>query len=82
MFALWMFGSFMENYLGGKKFLLFYLLCGLGSGLLVQLTVPYSAGVFAQSAAGIQTATQNNVSAAEIISVYKQQYSAIGASGA
>lgn len=82
MFGLWMFGSFMESYLGGKKFLLFYLVCGVGSGLLVQLTVPYSAGVFAQSAAGLQSAVQNNVDAAGIIAAYKEQYSAIGASGA
>ena len=34
MFALWMFGSTLENYWGPKKFLIFYLLCGLGAGLL------------------------------------------------
>lgn len=34
MFALWMFGSTLENYWGPKKFLIFYLLCGIGAGLL------------------------------------------------
>src|SRR5580700_4530198 len=31
MFALWMFGAQIENIWGGKKFLLFYLACGLGA---------------------------------------------------
>lgn len=31
MFALWMFGSVLENYMGSKRFLLFYLICGLGA---------------------------------------------------
>lgn len=34
MFALWMFGSVLENYLGAKRFLLFYMASGLGAGLL------------------------------------------------
>lgn len=34
MFALWMFGNTLENIWGAKRFLLFYLLCGLGAGLI------------------------------------------------
>jgi len=30
MFALWMFGSVLENLWGAKRFLIFYLACGLG----------------------------------------------------
>lgn len=33
MFALWMFGSIVENVWGPKRFLIFYLICGLGAGL-------------------------------------------------
>lgn len=33
MFALWMFGNVMENYWGAKKFLIFYVVCGLGAAL-------------------------------------------------
>lgn len=33
MFALWMFGANMENIWGPKRFLLFYLVCGIGAGL-------------------------------------------------
>ena len=34
MFALWMFGNTLENIWGPKRFLLYYLLCGLGAGLM------------------------------------------------
>lgn len=34
MFALWMFGSILENLWGPKRFLVFYLSCGVGAALL------------------------------------------------
>lgn len=34
MLALWMFGSLLENHWGAKRFLQFYLITGLGAGLL------------------------------------------------
>lgn len=34
MFALWMFGSLLENVWGGKRFLQFYLICGLGAAII------------------------------------------------
>lgn len=34
MFALWMFGSSIENVFGSRKFLIFYLLAGISAGLL------------------------------------------------
>ncbi|WP_152270832.1 rhomboid family intramembrane serine protease [Agriterribacter humi] len=34
MFALWMFGSALENYLGPKRFLFFYMICGIGAAML------------------------------------------------
>ncbi|MFL9482013.1 rhomboid family intramembrane serine protease [Chitinophagaceae bacterium LWZ2-11] len=33
MFVLWMFGSTLENLWGPKRFLIFYLVCGLGAAL-------------------------------------------------
>src|SRR3954464_6364787 len=33
MLALWMFGSILENLWGPKRFLIFYLMCGLGAAL-------------------------------------------------
>ena len=34
MFALWMFGNQLENVWGGKRFLIFYMLTGLGAAVL------------------------------------------------
>lgn len=34
MFALWMFGSTMENYWGGKRFLVYYMITGLGAAAM------------------------------------------------
>lgn len=39
MFALWMFGYVLENYWGARRFLFYYLVCGVGAGL-VNLLVP------------------------------------------
>ena len=33
MFALWMFGAVLENYWGGKRFLTFYLVSGIGAAI-------------------------------------------------
>lgn len=33
MFALWMFGRILESDLGGKRFLTYYMICGIGAGL-------------------------------------------------
>ena len=33
MFALWMFGSVIERVWGPKKFLFYYICCGVGAGL-------------------------------------------------
>ena len=43
MFAVYMFGRILEQYWGSKRFLVYYLVCGIGSGL-VQLAVCYFAG--------------------------------------
>lgn len=34
MFALWMFGNALENLWGSKRFLIYYLVCGLGAALI------------------------------------------------
>lgn len=40
MFALWMFGNALENVWGPKRFLVFYMVTGIGAGIL-QLLVMY-----------------------------------------
>lgn len=42
MFALWMFGSDLENVWGGRHFLFYYLLTGVGAGLVDVLLEPAS----------------------------------------
>ncbi len=37
MFGLWMFGCVIENVWGPKKFLFYYITCGIGAGLLQEL---------------------------------------------
>lgn len=37
MFALWMFGSVIESVWGPKKFLFYYISCGIGAGLMQEL---------------------------------------------
>jgi membrane associated rhomboid family serine protease len=78
MFTLWMFGTHLERYLGSKRFLIFYLICGVGAAICIQLSIPFSASQFAKSAEAVST----GMSVPELIEAYKQQYSAIGASGA
>lgn len=41
MFALWIFGSVLENTWGEKKFLTFYLVCGIGAALFYMATLQY-----------------------------------------
>jgi membrane associated rhomboid family serine protease len=43
MFALWMFGKELENYWGPKRFLFFYLVCGVGAAA-AHLGVQYLTG--------------------------------------
>ncbi len=37
MFALWMFGRIMEQVFGARRFIVFYLVCGVGAGLMQEL---------------------------------------------
>ena len=41
MFALWMFGSILENLWGPKRFLIFYMACGLGAAALHMIVLYY-----------------------------------------
>jgi len=40
MFALWMFGTILEQFWGAKRFFIFYMVCGIGAAL-VQMLVAY-----------------------------------------
>lgn len=45
MFALWMFGMELENIWGSKKFLMYYLMCGVGAGLANLFLAPMFSSV-------------------------------------
>jgi rhomboid family protein len=50
MYALWLFGSVLERIWGAKKFLIFYLVCGLAAGLTQMFFVPNGAAIGASGA--------------------------------
>ena len=78
MFALWMFGSVIERVWGPKKFLFYYICCGVGAGFtqeLVQYITYEMQGIAAYqyvNADGVQMTTD----------AYINLWTTIGASGA
>lgn len=77
MFALWMFGNTLENIWGSKRFLLFYMVCGIGAGLCQEL-VQYIQ--YTSSLAQYETVNMSG----RIISMdtYLNMMTTVGASGA
>lgn len=73
LFTLWMFGTPMENRWGSKKFLTFYMITGIGAGLL------YSAVNVMEYYSDAQDATPARV---EYLKQVFSQMRVIGASGA
>jgi membrane associated rhomboid family serine protease len=41
LLALWMFGGELESYWGSKKFLFYFLFCGIGAGICTVVFTPY-----------------------------------------
>ena len=52
MFALWMFGCVVEKAWGTRRFLVYYLVCGVGAGL-IQEVAQFVAWNYAQSSPGL-----------------------------
>ena len=78
MFALWMFGRIIENVWGEKKFLLYYLTCGIGAGLVqegAQLANFYFSGLADYSLVDIGGTTM-------AVADFVNTWTTIGASGA
>ena len=78
MYALWMFGSVIERVWGSKKFLFYYICCGVGAGFTQELVqyITYSMEDIAAyqyvNAGGVQMTTD----------AYINLWTTIGASGA
>ena len=77
MFAVWMFGRVLENTWGPKKFLFYYLLCGVGAGLIQELVQYIDYAVNLSHYDGVQTGT-GVIPMAEFINMWNT----VGASGA
>lgn len=77
MFAVWMFGRILEQTWGAKKFLTFYLICGIGAGL-VQEAVQYIYYITVLS-----EYTGVNIGASVVpMGTYLNMMTTVGASGA
>lgn len=50
MYALWLFGAALERMWGPKKFLIFYLICGLAAGVTEMFLVPIGFAIGASGA--------------------------------
>jgi membrane associated rhomboid family serine protease len=46
MFALWMFGRDLENHMGSQRFLVFFLVCVVGSGFIQLLVAAWQGGLY------------------------------------
>src|SRR6185437_7747378 len=41
MLVLWMFGAILENYWGAKRFINFYMICGIGAAIAQMVMIPW-----------------------------------------
>lgn len=77
MFALWMFGNTLENIWGSQRFLLFYMVCGIGAGLCQEVVQYIQYTTLLADYASVNTGGQ-------IVSMdtYLNMMNTVGASGA
>ena len=78
MFALWMFGNTLENIWGSKRFLWFYMLCGIGAGLCQEVVQ------YIQYVTTLAQYDNVNFGGGQVISManYLNMLNTVGASGA
>jgi membrane associated rhomboid family serine protease len=77
MFAVWMFGRLLEQTWGPKRFLTFYLLCGIGAGLMQEVVQYIQYAAVLSNYSGVNTGTSVIPMAS-----YLNMMTTIGASGA
>ncbi len=78
MFAVWMFGRIMEQTMGPKRFLLYYIVCGLGAGVMQEIVQYISYYV-----QGLNAYDQVNLSGIHMeMGDYLDRWTTVGASGA
>lgn len=79
MFMLWMFGSVMERVWGPKRYIFYYLFCGIGAGLMQEIAQFVQFYIIA-SDAGFSFSMLSQVAAAN--DAVLGQWTTVGASGA
>jgi membrane associated rhomboid family serine protease len=77
MFGLFIFGAMLENAFGTKRFLIFYLVCGLGASIIYQIWGSIEHYQLIVNALG-----RNDVGFIEALRTYPPMGNLIGASGA
>lgn len=78
MFALWMFGRIIEQTMGQRQFLIYYIICGIGAGLCQEL---WQAGEFYYS--GLHQYDGVNMGSTVLpMGQFLNSWNTIGASGA
>lgn len=73
MFSLFMFGSLVEHVLGSKRYLLYYIVCGLGAALVQELVWQFTLPEFFKAL---------NPETGELVLVSAYDIPTVGASGA
>lgn len=79
MFALWMFGAILENYWGGKRFLVFYMITGIGAGICHLAVLYYEMAPIADLFHQLSADQQQELLYS---STFKLNEATVGASGA
>lgn len=77
MFAVWMFGRIVENAWGSRRFLIYYLICGIGAGLFQELAqyIDYSTTLAGYDSVNMGYTTIS-------MDAYLNMMNTVGASGA
>lgn len=81
MFALWMFGCVIENVWGSRKFLFYYLSCGVGAGLM-QEAAQFMSFYLTVKGQNPSVGIMDTFQIAEMFSMQLNAWTTIGASGA
>lgn len=89
MFSLWMFGTTLERVMGGKRFLFYYVSCGIGAALVQELSWQLTWTDMLSEAALMQGVPASQVSAViqqwvadGQVDLFYNQLVTVGASGA
>jgi len=77
MLVLFFFGSHLEGYWGAKRFLNFYLICGIGAAITQMLMIPFEGARAIGPTPGVPPEIVE-----QAIRQFSDEYSMIGASGA